>query len=67
MSALWSMWVYDRRGDLWERFEGSEENLLEQGVCITTLRGQIAWRCSLRKNGKPVAECKHGVWKEAKP
>ena len=67
MSDLWTMWIYNGRGDFWDRVEGSDDNLRGQGVNITTLRGQMAWRCSLRKNGRHVAECRRGVWKDVTP
>lgn len=67
MTELWTMWIYNSRGDLWDRIEGSEVDLREQGVGFTTNKVQTTWRCSLRKSGRPVAECKRGVWKDVMP
>ena len=67
MKDLWTMWIYRANGDLWDRIEGKEVELREQGVGFTTGRGQMTWRCSLRKNGRHVADCKRGVWKDTTP
>jgi len=62
MDPTYSLVIYNRQGDLWDRARGKEADLREQGAAITTLRGQLAWTCYLLRNGGRVAVCKRGVW-----
>jgi hypothetical protein len=63
MTDTYRMAIYDRQGRLWDRIGGTEEELREQGIGFTTNKGQTAWVCHLDLNGKTVAVCRRGEWK----
>jgi hypothetical protein len=67
MSDKWTLKVFNGDGSLWDRIDGDEVDLREQGVGFTTNKGQLLWRFSLLKNGEAVAMCKRGRWMEIKP
>lgn len=60
----WRLHVYNRAGDLFNVSQGTEADLREEGVGLTTQRGQLSWVCALFKNGVRVAECRRGTWRE---
>ena len=67
MSTHYTLSVYNRQGDLWDSVAGREKDLRAQGAAVTTIRGQLAWTCTLRKDGQAIATCKRGVWKDVRP
>jgi hypothetical protein len=67
VSAHYTLSIYNRQGDLWDSVEGREKDLRTQGATVTSIRGQLAWSCTLRKDGHAVATCKRGVWKDVTP
>lgn len=67
MTDTYRMSIYDRQKRLWDRIGGTEEELREQGIGFTTGRGQTVWTCNLDRNGKTVAVCRRGEWKDVAP
>lgn len=60
------MVTWDGHARLMDRVYGEEGELRTQGIGITSQRGQLAWTCTLFRDGARVAVCRRGIWSDAR-